>query len=165
MGFKVVVMGDVVREAATERGLAPSPQTLGEVMLDLRSKEGPSAIADRCIPEVSTTHATRVLIEGLRSSEEVMRFKQEFGVFPVVAVHSSPESRYRRLVKRRRERPDDPTALHEFQERDKRELSVGLGDVVALADYHIVNEGSVEGFRTEGKKVLSKVVDDAEGRS
>ncbi|HNT73008.1 MAG TPA: AAA family ATPase, partial [Methanothrix sp.] len=45
MNIPVVVMGDVIREEAARRGLPPTDRNLGAVGNDLRSKEGPDAIA------------------------------------------------------------------------------------------------------------------------
>ncbi|RJS86603.1 dephospho-CoA kinase, partial [Candidatus Bathyarchaeota archaeon] len=40
LGLPVVVMGDEVRSEAKRKGLAITPENLGEVMLEMRKKEG-----------------------------------------------------------------------------------------------------------------------------
>jgi len=42
-------------------------------------------------------------------------------------------------------------------ERDKRELSWGLEDVIASADIIIPNEKSLDNLRKEIKKILDKI--------
>ena len=37
-GYAVVVMGDVIREETQKRGLKPTPNNIGKVMLELRRK-------------------------------------------------------------------------------------------------------------------------------
>jgi dephospho-CoA kinase len=85
-----------------------------------------------------------VVVEGLRSLDEVEAFKRVFNV-AVLAVHSPPEQRFQRLLKRKRS--DDPRNMEEFRERDYRELAVGVGSVIALADNMIVNDSTIEAFR------------------
>jgi len=73
----------------------------------------------------------------------------------LIAVHSSPETRFQRLSKRKRS--DDPQGWDVFCQRDLRELSVGQGDVIAVADYMIVNEGTYEEFKAKVNEVLEVV--------
>jgi len=156
MGFSVVIMGDEIREETKRRGLEPSPENIGKIMLQLRKEEGLAAVAKRCIPKIENTQSEIVFVDGVRSLHEVDEFKKRFGNFPLVAVHSSPETRFQRLSKRKRS--DDPKGWNVFYQRDLRELSVGQGDVIAVADYLIVNEGSYEEFKTKVREVLEATV-------
>lgn len=137
-GYAVVVMGDVIREETQKRGLKPTPKNIGKVMLELREKGGNSIIADKCIPKIEQQKSGKVIVDGLRSLNEVNAFKTHFSKFSLVAVHASPETRFRRLYRRRRS--DDPNGWELFHERDMRELSVGLGNAIAMAEHIIVNE-------------------------
>jgi dephospho-CoA kinase len=57
-----------------------------------------------------------------------------------------------------RKRSDDPRTWKTFIERDLRELSVGLGDVIATADYMIINEKTMEQLRKKVSKILGDVL-------
>ena len=154
-GYGVVVMGDVVREEAKRKCMKPSPENLGKIMLELRQKEGKNVIAKRCIPKIEKTKEHKVLVDGLRGLSEVEVFKKHFLKFSIIAIHSSPETRFKRLY--HRQRSDDPENWEIFHERDKRELSVGLGNAIAMAEYLIVNEEEREVVKEKIKKVLRKV--------
>ena len=158
MNFEVVVMGDVVRGEARKRGLTPSPENLGKLMIQMREEEGEAVIAKRCIPKIEKAKSELVVIDGIRSLHEVEEFRRFFPNFIVLAVHASPKTRFERLFKRKRS--DDPEKWATFLERDMRELKVGLGHVIALADYLIVNEGSKAEFEEKVKEFLEKVVKD-----
>jgi dephospho-CoA kinase len=154
-GYGIIVMGDAVREEAQKRHLEPSPENLGKIMLELRQKEGNSIIAKRCIPKIEKTKENKVIVDGIRSPSEVEEFKKHFLKFSLIAIHSSPETRFKRLYHRKRS--DDPENWEIFHERDKRELSVGLGNAIAMAEYLIVNEEEREVVKEKIKKVLRKV--------
>ncbi len=132
-----VNMGDVVRSKAAELGLEPTSDNLLRIARELRARYGPDAVAREVAGVLSGLEGVAV-VDGVRNLEEVEHFSR---VAPtvVVAVHASPRARYERL--RRRGREDDPAAYREFLERDSRELELGLGAVVALADVVVVNEG------------------------
>jgi len=151
-GYAIVVMGDEIREETKRRGLEPTPENIGKIMLKLREEEGSTVVAKRCIPKIANASADLVLVDGVRSLHEVYAFEKNFPQFVLLAVHSSPETRFRRLFKRRRS--DDPKGWKFFFERDLRELSVGQGSVIAMADHMIVNEGTLEEFRAKIREVL-----------
>jgi len=151
-GCAVVVMGDEIREETKRRGLEPTPENVGKIMLKLREEEGPTVVAKRCIPKIANSSADIVLVDGTRSLHEVYEFEKNFPQFVLVAVHSSPETRFGRLFRRRRS--DDPKGWEVFIERDLRELSVGQGNVIAMADHMIVNEGTLEEFKAKIREVL-----------
>jgi len=147
-GYAVVVMGDVVREETQKRGLKPTPKNIGKVMLELREKGGNSIIADKCIPKIEQQKSGKVIVDGVRSLSEVDKFS-------LIAVHASPEKRFKRLYRRRRS--DDPEGWELFHERDMRELSVGLGNAIAMAEYLIVNENKRDYTKAKVKEILRMV--------
>ena len=156
MGYSVVIMGDEIREEARKRGLKPTPENLGMIMLKLREEKGPAVVAERCVPKIKKAKAEVVIVDGIRSLHEVEEFKRHFPNFSLIAIHASPETRFKRLSRRRRS--DDPKNWETFMERDSRELSVGLGSVIATADHIIVNEGTKSQLTKEVRKVLEDVI-------
>jgi len=94
-------------------------------------------------------------VDGIRSPSEVEEFKKHFSKFSLIAIQSSPETRFKRLY--HRQRSDDPENWEIFHERDKRELSVGLDNAIAMAEYLIVNEEEREVVKEKIRKVLRKV--------
>ena len=155
LGLPVVVMGDIVREEVERRGMKPTPESFGKVMLDLRRRHGKGVIAIRCIPRILESQSRVVIVDGVRSMEEVEEFRKAFPEFVLVAVHSSPKTRFRRIYARGRR--DDSRAWRGFKRRDDRELRVGIGSAIASAELMLVNEGSLERFEEEVKQVLRRL--------
>ncbi len=155
MGYNIVVMGDVIRQETLNRGLELTPQNVGKVMLELRQESGNYVIAQKCIPKIEEQASSKVLVDGLRSLFEADIFKEHFAKFNIVAVHASPQTRFTRLSTRRRS--DDPAEWKVFQERDMRELGVGLGNVIAMAEQVIVNDNSFEHVRAKVKVSLERI--------
>jgi len=152
LDIPVLAMGDVVRDEATRRGLPHAPETLGRIMLELREKFGPSIIAERCIAKFRQLKSPSVVIDGARSEAETVSFRKAVESVVIVAVHASPKVRFERLVKRGR--ADDAVTWEAFQERDSRELDVGLGRVIAQADVMLINEGSTKDLERRVTRLL-----------
>jgi len=154
-GYGVVVMGDVVREEAKRRCMKPSPENLGKIMLELRRRERNNVIAKRCIPKIMKTKEHKIVVDGIRSLNEVEEFKQHFPKFSLIAIQASPETRFKRLY--RRHRSDDPASWKIFLERDRRELSVGLAEAIATAEHAVMNEEDLGVVKEKIREVLRKI--------
>jgi dephospho-CoA kinase len=154
LGFDVFVLGDVIREETERRGLDPTPQNVGAVMLDIRAKEGPAVVAKRLLAKIEQSKASTVIVEGVRSLHELNEIRTKYEVIPL-AIHASPRTRFQRLLSRNRS--DDPKTWGTFQERDFRELDVGLGHVLALAEVVLVNEGNISELQLAFKNAVSKL--------
>ena len=155
LGYDIVVMGDVVREETLMRCLELTPQNVGKVMLQLRQEGGNFVIAQKCIPKIQEQTSSKVLVDGLRSLFEADIFREHFAKFSLVAVQASPETRFNRLVNRHRS--DDAAEWKVFHERDMRELGVGLGNVIAMAERILVNDDSTERFKVQVKENFVRI--------
>lgn len=153
LGFSVVRMGDVVREEAARRGLEMTDSAVGGMAHQERVEFGFGVWAERTLPRL---RGRRILIDGLRGKAEHDVFKRAFGRrLVVVAVHASPETRYARVT--RRDRSDDARGRDALVARDERELGWGLGEVIATADIHVVNEESLAAFRADMRQILGEL--------
>jgi len=137
-GYEIVNLGNAVRNEAKNRNLEASRENLGKLMLELREKNGPGAIAELVKPQIESSSASVLLIDGVRSNDEIQVLKK-FGTVKLLAIHASTDTRFNFLQKRGRS--DDPQTKEHFNERDNRELGVGISNSIALSDYAISNIG------------------------
>ena len=177
-GVHIISMGDVVRKEAEKQNCSP-----GVAAVNLRKKYGNNVIAERCVEEIQNHSRDRInnnhtmtkvyktnnqkqshrkfkkvqqdvyIIEGIRSPFEVNIFRRNFRNFKIIAIHSNPDTRFNRL--KRRNRSDDSTDYRTFLERDRRELKFGIGNVIATADFMLINDGPIPIF----KKVVRGLID------
>jgi len=144
LGVPVVVMGDVIRNAVKDAGLAPTDANLGATASRLRAEHGMDAIAILCVDLIKTQDAPLVLVDGIRGDAEVRVFRQYFPGFRLVAIETSFEIRLERL--RERKRSDDVGSAEGLKTRDEREKGWGLERALAMADVRINNDGTLEEF-------------------
>lgn len=140
-GFPLLVMGDVVREVAENDGLELTSDNLAKLMLRLRKRNGPEAVAHLIVNKIKLMkkedkQLSVVIVDGIRSMAEV-RLLRRIGSVKLLAIHGSTFTRYTHV--RERGRSDVPSNLGEFDKRDKIEMDVGISNAIALADETISN--------------------------
>ncbi|MCG2871312.1 MAG: AAA family ATPase [Sulfolobales archaeon] len=149
-GYKVIVMSEVLKERYAKEALP------GERLMDfafrMRRERGRGFVAELTLEKLDPRDKV-VVINGVRNWEEVEVFRR-VGEIVLIAIHSSPKTRYERLIKRGR---TEDKKYEDLAKRDFEELQMGIGNVIAMADYVLTNEGDVEGFIRQGIELVEKV--------
>ena len=140
-GYDIINMGNAVRAEAKNRNLDPTSSNLGKLMLELREKNGPGAIAELVVPQIENSKSNVIVIDGIRSNPEIDVLRK-YGMVKLLAIHASTDKRFELL--QQRGRLDDPKTKENFQERDNRELGVGISNSIALSDDAITNNNKTK---------------------
>lgn len=135
-GYESINMGDAVRAEAKKRNLEPTGQNLGKLMLELREKNGQGAVAELIKDQIARSKSDVVVIDGVRSNAEIEVLKK-IATVRLLSIHASTDTRFNFLNVRNRS--DDPQDRGMFDERDNREIGVGISASIALADETISN--------------------------
>lgn len=135
-GYDVINMGNVVRTEAKNRNLEPTGPNLGKLMIELREKNGQGAIAELVVSQIENTKSKVVIIDGIRSNAE-LEVLRKHGTVKLLAIHASTNTRFGFL--KQRGRSDDPQTKENFEERDNREIGIGISNSIALSDETISN--------------------------
>ena len=153
-GFVKVRFGDITDEEIRRRGLELNEKNERHVRGQLRKEHGMSAYARLSLPKIDRLlESTDAVVDGLYSWEEYTLLKNHYGDrFTVVAVWASPETRHQRLTKR----PIRPLTHEEAVSRDIAEIEESnKGGPIAMADFTISNESSLEALERETQKVVA----------
>ncbi len=154
-GIPVFVSGDIVRAEARRRELKFTRKNLGELMLKIRKEEGMAAVAKRLVPIIEKIDRPYVVYEGARNIEEIQELSRRYRVI-TVTIHASSKTRFQRLLRRRRS--DRPRGWADFAERDERELKVGVGKLIAVADRMVENEDTKDDLKRRMKRLLKTLL-------
>ncbi len=153
-GFIRIRFGDVTDEEMKKRGLEPSEENERFIRELLRQEQGIAAYAKLNLPRIEQAlKSSDVVIDGLYSWEEYTYLKSCYGEdLYLVAVWSSPKTRYARLTTRSSRR----LTLEEAISRDRAEIeNIAKGGPIAMADFTIINESSLEDLRREAERTVS----------
>ncbi|MEM1685425.1 MAG: AAA family ATPase [Acidilobaceae archaeon] len=154
--YPIIVMGDIVREETIRRGLELTSINIEMVARELRILRGPSVIADIVVEKAEKLESNGLIVDGVRSLDEIKSLSR-LGRICIVAVHSPQILRYRRIIERARK--GDTMSIEEFKLRDYSNLELGVGNVIALANYMIVNTSTLEHLEEEAIRVAGEIRD------
>jgi len=137
-GFIRIRFGDITDEEVSKRGLELNEENERKVREELR-KENMAAYAKLNLPKIEASlRRSNVIIDGLYSWEEYKLLKEKYGDdLLIVAIYSSPETRYARLG----DREVRPLTNAEARSRDYAEIeNLNKGGPIAIADFTLINE-------------------------
>jgi dephospho-CoA kinase len=155
-GFAMVRFGDITDEAVKGLGLPLTEDNERPVRERLRREHGMAAYASLSVPRIDAAlKNSNVVVDGLYSWEEYTYLKGYYqNDFIVVAVWSSPETRYRRLG-RRKVRPLTP---EEAEGRDYAEIeNLNKSGPISMADFTILNDDSLAQLREQAERIIATV--------
>ncbi len=153
-GFERVRFGDITDEEVRRRGLELNEENERLVRQALRKEHGMAAYAKLNLPKIDALlKSSDVVIDGLYSWEEYRLLRDKYGEdFHTVAVWAAPETRYQRLARRRVR----PLTEAEAASRDIAEIeNTNKGGPIAMADFTIANDASLQNLGKETEKVIS----------
>ena len=155
-GYIKIRFGDVTDEEIKKRGLVQNEKNERYIRELLRKNNNMDIYARLNLPKIdSALKQSDVVIDGLYSWEEYKFLKDYYkDNLHMVAVYASPEIRHRRLTTRVNRALTPEEAIG----RDKEEIEdINKGGPIAMADFTIINESSLENLRSEVNKVISNL--------
>ncbi|HEC89768.1 MAG TPA: dephospho-CoA kinase [Thermoplasmatales archaeon] len=168
MNLPVFRMGDLVWEEVERQGLSVDAETVGRIANEMREKYSGDIWARRTCDKIksmvdkmgsyteSRDFNNIIIIDGVRSLDEVNYFKKFFGEdFIIIAIIASDEIRRQRALTRNRK--DDADNILDIKKRDEREIKWGLPSVIEDADYVIRNEDTLKSFQIKIRKLLETI--------
>ena len=153
-GFVRIRFGDLTDEEVKKKGLELNEKNERHIRELLRKEHGMVAYAKLNLPRIdSALKQANVVIDGLYSWEEYTFLSNYYrSRFGVIAVWSSPKTRYTRLANRE----ERPLTAEEAASRDEAEIkNINKSGPIAMADFTILNEASLKELKREAKKVIS----------
>jgi len=153
-GIEALNLGDGVRAEAKRRNLEPTGDNLGKLMLELRKKNGAGAIAELLTESIKNSQSKVIIVDGVRSTTEI-EVLRNVGFVKLLSIEATADIRYKFLSSRGRS--DDPLTREKFEERDNRELGIGIGESIAIADETIVNSDiTLDELTERAHKIIEK---------
>lgn len=160
-GFVWLAYSDVLRNEARKRGIEITRKNLQDLGDEMRREFGLGVLSLKLIEEMEK--GKDYVIGNIRNPGEVEVLRKHFGEnFVLVRIDAPQEIRFERLLKRRREK--DPESFEEFKKVEERDFGTNEknfgqkhGEVFAMADFVVLNDGTFEEFRERVFKLMEKI--------
>ena len=160
LGFPKVYFGGMIYKEMQKRGIERTTDGESEKHFRemIRETEGKDWVVRQVIEEAKSLISAgqkRIVLDGLYTWTEYKILKKEFpGQMTVLSVVVDKTIRHKRVAKR----PERPFNAEEIQERDRSEIeNLEKGGPIAMADYYLLNNASVEELEKEVDAVLKKI--------
>ncbi|HRY62690.1 MAG TPA: AAA family ATPase [Candidatus Paceibacterota bacterium] len=159
-GFKNYSLSDEIRFEATQRGLPHERENLRLIGNELREKFAPNELAVRATRRITASGDNKVVVTSIRNPAEAEYLKNNFPGFKLIYVDAPVEMRHERS--RARGRVGDGVNLDDFRAAEAKELEGGktgqqLLKCQDMADFEIINDGTLEKLFEKIEKVLSQI--------
>lgn len=149
-----VYFGQITIDEVSRRGLEVNSVNERNVREELRARNGKEYYANEVMKAIDAiSESDTVLVESLYSWTEFQTLKRRYGnTLHTIAIHASPELRHTRLTTR----PIRPLTKEEAEIRDVSQLEqLEQGGPIALADFVVANDGTLEEMVIELDRILS----------
>jgi dephospho-CoA kinase len=151
-----VYFGEVTFDEMKKQGLEINEKNERLTREGLRERYGRLYYASQIIKKIEEMpDDSPILVESLYDWQEYLLFKEKFADdFITVAIYTSPKTRYERLARR----PIRPLTFQEAQSRDYAQIeNLFQAGPIAMANYTINNEGTLDELFTQIDKVIEKI--------
>lgn len=165
-GYFYLRFGQITLDGVKRQGLEIKEENERLTREGFRKQYGMGAFAILNISKIDQgLKKSNVVVDGLYSWSEYKVLKEKYGQdFFVVAVYASPEIRYARLEDRIKRYKEDPKMKYrsfsrdEAKARDYAEIeNLEKGGPIVMADYMVVNEGTIGELYKKVEEVLNKI--------
>lgn len=155
-GWNKIYFGGVTMDELKKNNLEITPDNERMMREKLRREYGMAAYAILLLPKIRESikeHDT--VLDGLYSWDELVILRKEFGDdLKVIAVTADRDIRYNRLTTR----DFRPLTNEEALKRDITEIeNLAKGGPIALADYYILNNGSVNEYIARLEEIINEM--------
>jgi len=158
-GFKKYSLSDVLRDAASERGIPHDRENLILLGNELRTTFGAGYLGEQIGKQISEAKVPNAVVVSIRHPAEVEGLKTNTrDHFKLFFVDAPIELRYRRVIGNRRGEKDN-VDFETFREQETREMN-GTGNqqqlkkVLEISNGEIVNDGDVDDLKKSLTKAL-----------
>ncbi|HBM45908.1 MAG: hypothetical protein UT05_C0001G0116 [Parcubacteria group bacterium GW2011_GWF2_38_76] len=158
--FKNYSLSDEIRLEASRRGISHERENLRKLGNEIREKFAPNELAVRATKRILEDKEGKVIVTSIRNPAEIEYLKNNFLNFKLIYVDAPVEMRYERS--KARGRVGDGVNLDDFSVAEAKELEGGktgqqLVACSKLADFSIMNDGSLEKLFEEAENILTKI--------
>ena len=149
---------DVLDYELRKRGIPITRKAQQDLGNEFREKEGGGALSKRLILKMED--GKNYVLDGIRNPGEVLELRKQKD-FVLIAIDSPQKQRFERIVSRGMER--DAKTWEDFLIADTRDFDDGsafglqIKKCMEMADYTVVNDGSLEEFIKKFEGIFKKI--------
>lgn len=144
-----------LRVAMRALHIAESRPNLAKFSLILRQNFGEDLLAKAMAEDIKKDTNEYIVIDGIRREADIFYLTKIKG-FHLVSIDADIKIRYERLIKRN-QNSDDNKTYEEFVIDHSRETEMSIPPIMAIAEFHIDNNGNEETLEKQIDEIIEKI--------
>lgn len=160
-GFIYIETRKILEEELEKRNLELTRENLQNIGDELRKREGVGVLMKRILDKIDIKK--NYIIDSIRNSGEVDFLRKAVKDFVLIGIDAPQKLRFERIMKRGK--PGDPKTWKDFLKMDERDffdktnpMGQQTGKCIKIADFVIINDGSLEDSMKKIEKVWLKIM-------
>lgn len=146
----------ILRDILNRLYIPITRENLQDLSLDLRNRFGSDILAQTITKDVKNSSKEIVIIDGIRRLEDMAGLKDLPG-FYLLSIDADPEVRYKRMKERNENKGDDRKSYEQFIADNNREAEIQIPEVMANAQFHLNNNGTLNSLYSQIDKILKEI--------
>lgn len=159
-GFRYYLTSDLLKDELTRRGMEITRENMQNLGDEWRGKYGAEALMKMLLDKIDRNENS--ILDSIRNPKEAGFLRNHLDHFIMVAVDAPQGIRFNRMLARGKE--SDPKIWNEFLKVDERDrgdptnpLGQQVGRCIQMADYVLINDGTLQDFMNKIESLLSKI--------
>ena len=148
-GYRVIELSDLVSKAM------PPGASISDFVKEMKERYGDMVLAKWILEEVNASKK-RPVITGVKGQAE-MDFLRKHLNLVVVAIDIPAQLRMERAIGNTAAPKDHPKSVEQFLRKEESEERMGLPEIIAFADYVIINDGTIEALKSKVLGIIKSV--------
>lgn len=147
---------DVFRDVLERLGVPISRENLQKISTVLRQSFGEDLLSRVIIKEVEKINSEIIIVDGIRRMSDIEHLKKLDNFF-IISVDADSQIRYERMKIRNENEGDAEKSYQDFLEDEKSEADKDISEVMKIANFNILNNGTMEDLFQEVSKTIKEI--------
>jgi dephospho-CoA kinase len=146
----------ILRDLLKRLHLESTRENLQNISSVMRHNFGEDSLAHAMAEDIKNDTKPFLVIDGIRRLSDI-KFLRAIPEFKLIRIVANEKLRYERVVSRNENSGDDQKTFADFLKDQQQEAEVQIPEVMATADYEIVNEDTLDNLKQEIDKIVADI--------
>lgn len=146
----------ILRDLLKRLHLEATRENLMNISTILRQNFGEDLLASAMAEDIKNDTSPFMVIDGIRRLADI-KFLKTIPGFKLIRIVANEKLRHERVVSRNENVGDDKKTFADFLEDQQQETEIQIPEVMAAADYEIINESSLEELDKEVDDIIADI--------
>jgi dephospho-CoA kinase len=153
-GGEHIKFSDSLAHVLDKLKLEKSRNNMTKLSVILRKEFGEDVMSHAVAADAFTSEESIALVDGIRRVDDLAAFRA-LPNFKLIAINADPKIRFERQKQRHEKTDDTKLTWEQFQKVEQTPTEITIPEVLAYANYTIMNEGTKEEYEHKIDEIMA----------